>query len=217
MSGLPDPAKLTIGNVADALRYIDRFGWGGQMVMPSQIQDNVRQYRERLSASPEYGRLADWVELNLGVAISSDAVDQVIARLKAITRQPINFVRSMSVTDALEVLDAPSPADGGRREASKARKGQGKTGKTADPRSVDDLTPTAWRLLRALLKIGAIDAGTARSRSQIVEEAGDVGNADSRNVRDAFTMLGKLGLVATQRHVGTWLTQAGLDAARRRR
>jgi hypothetical protein len=82
--------------------------------------------------------------------------------------------------------------------------------------TLDNLTRTTWKLLRALRDLEAFDAETAVSRDQIVSRA-KIGNANSKNVRDAFKSLRALGLIETRRNVGTWLTRAGLDALKTRR
>jgi hypothetical protein len=81
--------------------------------------------------------------------------------------------------------------------------------------SLDDLIPTAWKLLESLPGLNAFNSGKAVSRDKIAAAA-DVGNADSHNTRAAFGALKDLRLIGTRRRVGTWITQAGLDALKSR-
>jgi hypothetical protein len=102
----------------------------------------------------------------------------------------------------------------GKTTGSNARQPAGSDEQELKVLTPDDLTPTAWKLLRTLLKLRATNTAKAVTRERIVQEAGDVGNADSSNVRAVCKMLVDLGLIATKRNVGTWITQAGLDALR---
>jgi hypothetical protein len=102
--------------------------------------------------------------------------------------------------------------DDDRQRGSKASK---RKGKTDDPANLDDLTPTAWKLLKTLSKLRATSTEKAVTRERIVEEAADVGNADSGHVRAAFKKLVDKELIASRPNVGTWIRQAGLDALKR--
>jgi hypothetical protein len=107
------------------------------------------------------------------------------------------------------------PTTGDNRQgAGKASKAKGKTEK---PLTLDNLTKTAWKLLETLEQLKATTVRRAVTRERIAAEAGDVGNADSGSVRAAFKTLADMGLIATKRNVGTWITQAGLDALKRHR
>ena len=79
------------------------------------------------------------------------------------------------------------------------------------PTTLDNLTPTAWKLLGAIRQLGAVNSGKAVGRAKIAVKAG-TGNHDSKHNQLAFAQLSDLALIAATRNVGTWLTQAGIDA-----
>jgi hypothetical protein len=93
------------------------------------------------------------------------------------------------------------------------------TPKSAVPKqqaqSLDDLTPTAWKLLRAIRQLDATSAETAKSRPVISARAG-TGNHDSDHNKAAFRQLSDLGLITAKKRVGTWLTDAGMSALNKR-
>jgi hypothetical protein len=95
----------------------------------------------------------------------------------------------------------------------------GDTGETVVPgttaRSPNDLTKTAWKLLRTIHQMGAMSAETAKTRTQITSRA-RTGNNDSKHNQSAFTQLSDLGWIAARKNVGTWLTDAGIAAADKR-
>jgi hypothetical protein len=114
----------------------------------------------------------------------------------------------------------------GKTTGSNARQAAGSDEQEPKVLTLDNLTPTAWNLLRAMLKAKAKDPGTAKTREEIVAVAGTgnakskkdrPGNANSKNVRDAFRAMKELKLIGTEKNVGTWLTEAGLDALKSRR
>jgi hypothetical protein len=82
-------------------------------------------------------------------------------------------------------------------------------------RGLDDLTPTGWKLLRALSQLEAFDSERAAGRAEITKKA-RTGNHDSKHNQEAFSALSHLGLIKAKRNAGTWLTQAGIDALDKR-
>jgi hypothetical protein len=77
---------------------------------------------------------------------------------------------------------------------------------------LDDLTPTAWKLLQTLRSLGAVTSEKALARAKIAEKAG-AGNHDSKHIQEAFALLKRCGLIIARNNVGTWLTAAGVAAA----
>ena len=80
---------------------------------------------------------------------------------------------------------------------------------------LDDLTQTAWKLLRAIRQLGAINAETAKNRPTITSKA-NTGNHDSKHNQIAFKKLVDSGLTASRKNVGTWLKEAGIAALEKR-
>jgi hypothetical protein len=111
---------------------------------------------------------------------------------------------------ALLADSPPSEAHASTEDAKNAPKADAGKAQT-----VDDLPPVAWKLLQALLDLGATDTGRAVGREEIAAKA-RVGNAGSTHVEDTFKMLMELGLVGSRRKVGTWLTADGREAISRR-
>lgn len=135
---------------------------------------------------------------------------------------------SMLRAEGYEVLpDVDATADDDRQGAGKPSKGKGKPAgskarqtsdadeQTPKELTLDDLTATAWKLLRALREMNRRDSETAVTREEIAVKA-STGNANSKNVRDAFAVMKALGLIETRKKVGTWLTEAGMDALKSR-
>jgi hypothetical protein len=94
----------------------------------------------------------------------------------------------------------------------------GAAGGRRDPgewRTLDDLTKAAWKLLQAMLDLGATDSGKAVGREEIAAKAG-VGHANSQHIEAIFKGLKRLGLVVSRQNAGTWLTEAGIEAISRR-
>jgi hypothetical protein len=81
--------------------------------------------------------------------------------------------------------------------------------------TLDNLTPTAWKLLRAIRQLGAVNSEKAVGRSEITAKA-RTGNHDSKHNQEAFKQASGLGLITAKRNAGTWLTQAGIDALDKR-
>jgi hypothetical protein len=77
------------------------------------------------------------------------------------------------------------------------------------PPSVNDLTSTAWKLLRAARDMGADASENAVTRKAIAAKA-KCGNPGSLHNKQAFTQLSQLGLITAKRNVGTWITVAGI-------
>jgi hypothetical protein len=210
MSDLPDPSRLTVGDVAEALRVIEATRFSGVGV---EVAYDLR-WRACLAKSPEYAALCTWCETNLGLEMSPETLKIVISRLAKNLHKPFNVVRSLPLATALKELDAA--LGGGSEEDRETNQGKGKPRKPAGPLTVDALTPTAWTLLECLVELRATKSSKAVTRSLIAKNA-KVGNADSSNVRNAFKSLRKLGLIEAQRSVGTWATPAGVDAVKRRK
>ncbi len=103
-----------------------------------------------------------------------------------------------SVSDAEHSNESPKSADCNHKALSQ-----------------DDLTKTAWKLLRAMRRLGAISVEFARNRTDIAASAHS-GNHDSDHNKTAFKQLLDLGLVVARRNVGTWLTEAGIRATDKR-
>jgi hypothetical protein len=76
--------------------------------------------------------------------------------------------------------------------------------------SLEDLTTTARKLLKAIRELTAIGPDRARTHVEICETARS-GHHDSQHNKDAFKRLLDRGLIASKRNVGTWLTRAGLS------
>jgi hypothetical protein len=113
----------------------------------------------------------------------------------------------------------------GRTAGSKAGQPAKSDEQESEVLTPDDLPPTAWNLLKAMLKAKAIDPGTAKTREEIVAAAGTgnaksrkdrPGNANSKHVRDAFRAMKALKLIGTKKKTGTWLTEGGLHALKSR-
>jgi hypothetical protein len=81
--------------------------------------------------------------------------------------------------------------------------------------SLDDLTPTAWKLLKTIRRMGATTAVTATNRSNLTSRS-RTGNHDSKHNQIAFNQLSDLGLIAGRRNVGTWITESGIAALDKR-
>jgi hypothetical protein len=89
------------------------------------------------------------------------------------------------------------------------------SGQERRAKGLDDLTKSDWKLLKALQQVGGLNADSARSRSQITAKA-KTGNHDSKHNQEGFQRLTSLGLICARRNVGTWLTDAGIDALDKR-
>jgi hypothetical protein len=96
MSRLSDPARLTVGQIADAISYIDRY-MAGLHHMPEPIKANVAAYQS----------LCDRITATLGISMS--VMRGMTAGLMAITEQSLDGVRATPLTEALAVLNARSP------------------------------------------------------------------------------------------------------------
>jgi hypothetical protein len=77
--------------------------------------------------------------------------------------------------------------------------------------SLDDLTPTAWELLKAIYRLKALNAQTRKTREAVAAEA-HTGNHNSSHTRKAFAQLAESGLIISRRGVGTCITTAGRKA-----
>ena len=84
-----------------------------------------------------------------------------------------------------------------------------------EAKSLDDLTPTAWKLLKAIRLLHATNSESAKSRPDIAAKA-KTGNHDSDHNKDAFRRLSDLGLITAKKRIGTWLTDAGMSALDKR-
>ena len=114
---------------------------------------------------------------------------------------------------SLSVLPARPPAAGPGRTAQPT---EGTTPPAASM-SLDDLTPNAWKLLAAIRDLDAVDSGTAQIQPKIVARATRKrGNHDSKHHQLAFGQLSELGLIASKKRVGTWITDAGIQALEKR-
>jgi hypothetical protein len=83
------------------------------------------------------------------------------------------------------------------------------------PPALDNLTPTAWKLLRALRDLKALDSEKAATQPRVTDKA-DTGNHDSKHNQQAFRQLAHLKLIVTRKNVGTWLSDAGIAALNKR-
>jgi hypothetical protein len=110
-----------------------------------------------------------------------------------------------SVDDPIRTAAIPSQA---------AQPTEGTTPSTAGL-SLDDLTPTAWKLLKAIRDLKAVDSETCAIQSRIAAKA-KTGNHDSKHNQLAFGQLSGLHLISAKRRVGTWITGAGLQALGKR-
>jgi hypothetical protein len=207
---LPDPANLTIGDVDDALLFIERCG----PIAPAkpELHDAVIRRDRMLAKSPGYAMLRDWWQAK-GVELSTVAVQEFIRQLAKKLRKPFPFIRSLSADKAVELLAAADPTTGDdRQEAGKANKGKGESDK---PLTLDDLKATAWKLLTAIRDLNATDSGKAVNQKRIAVKA-RTGRHDSKHNQEAFGQLSELKLIKAVRNVGTWITQAGTETLNNR-
>jgi hypothetical protein len=98
MSELPDPNRLTVGDVAEALRFIDAT-WHQPYTTHYMTLINV------LKASPDYEKLCDLCQATLGFDLRADSIKALISWLAMKLRQPFDVVRSIPLTDAVKMLD----------------------------------------------------------------------------------------------------------------
>jgi hypothetical protein len=203
MSEAPDPSRLTIGDVAEALAFIQR-AW--HLPINPLIPDPCETQRDRLKACPEYGRLCQWCEANLGREMSSDTMQAVISRLAVELRKPFAEVRSISLADALVILAATG--DGRPKAGEKDEKER----KPADP----PLSEDQQFLLIAAYELSAFDSDSRQTAAKIVVRAKSK-HADPANVKRSLSDLVHKELLHSKpsRGGGYWLTSEAMERAKR--
>jgi hypothetical protein len=111
---------------------------------------------------------------------------------------------------------ASQPSQGeGKPAGSKARQTPDAGDGRPNALTLDDLPPTAWKLLKAIFEKRATDSASAVGRPEIAAKA-RVGNHDSKHNQYAFRQLTDLQLITAKRNVGTWITAAGIQALNKR-
>lgn len=222
---LPDPASLTVGDVADALAFMAR--WGDQTPnLP--IRDAVIRRDALLGASPGFAILRGWLQANLGVNPSTEAMQVVISDLAKKLRKPFDAVRSIPLTDAVKLLDHETP-NADRPGAGKTNEGKGETAGSkarqegaAEPteggREADDapLSEDQRYFLIAMCELAAFDSDNRRTSRQIVTRAKGRWT-DTANAKRALAGLVRKSLCKslTGANGGYWLTAEGKARAQR--
>jgi hypothetical protein len=82
------------------------------------------------------------------------------------------------------------------------------------PINPDDLADTDWKILDVLYSMGAIGRKNRTSVPVIAAKA-ELGNPDSNHIRHSIKRLGALGLIASRKGIGTWMTQKGAEFYRK--
>jgi hypothetical protein len=121
---------------------------------------------------------------------------------------------NLTLNDAISAWERSQSEPAGTRPNRPGKLSDSAAGKNRAP-SLDDLTPTAWKLLRTVRQMGAVSADTAKDRSAITSRA-KKGNHDSKHNQTAFKRLSDLRFIAARKNVGTWITEAGIDALDKR-
>lgn len=102
---LPDPANLTVGDVARAIRYIECIPPAIQPQWP-ELHDAALRRDAMLGQSRDFAKLRDWTQANLGVEPSStEAIQVVIGRVATKLRKLFPAVESMALADAVRLLE----------------------------------------------------------------------------------------------------------------
>lgn len=156
-------------------------------------------------STEEHGRLGDAVDELGRLFRRLDSPEKLMEYAESDKREETVVAARNQETGPSQVVES----------AQEPRRPPGAQNLATKELSLDDLTPTAWKLLKALPKQSAFNSDTAISREKLVLQA-KIDNANSKNVRDACKDLTQMGLIASRRHVGTWVTQAGRDATKPR-
>jgi hypothetical protein len=179
--------------------------WMKPMIGHAVPEVSLDEHDQLCSAVNELERLArrEWLfsTFTLGNPYSKDAEEVSLSELERAEGRE-TFEQPRDETRLSTKADGSGDA---RRTSSRRPKAS----------NLDDLTSTAWKLLRAVRDKGAISSEKAVGRDAIAAKA-RVGNHDSKHNQYAFGQLADLQLIIAKRKVGTWITDAGIRALNKR-
>jgi hypothetical protein len=183
------------------------FQWEIFSLYAHNLMEFVRRTRPDLDVNP----LSELADFGTARHRSRDNLAQICNHSLDILRSVIDGTRATEPTPKAST-QAITHRSNERRPYESLREGD-LLAEVPKATTLDDLTPTAWKLLRALSDLDAVNSEKAVGRSRIARKA-RTGNHDSKHNQDAFALLSKCELIVARNGIGTWLNATGINAAK---